>query len=345
VQADLRVTVVICTWNRASLLSETLERMTRLIVPPGVSWDLLIVNNNSTDETEAVATSFERRLPLRAVFEPVPGLSHARNTALRIATGDYILWTDDDVLVSEGWLMGFVEAIRAQPSASVFGGPIDIAFLTEPDPLLMDVFPMLAEGFGRLDETVHRQVRMVNGANMGFNRVAVGGYVFDRNLGRAPGSPRGGEETDFIRRIQAAGGTLVWCPDMRVTHVVDPRRMTIRYLSLFVRTAAELDARTNGVPSGPRLFGFPRWLLRQWVEAGVKAVFYQVRGRRRDALLWRRRYSELGGLMDACRSSDRTAQQRDSAVYRSVDSATAPISEPRSPNANSVTPAATASHE
>ena len=116
--ADLRVTVAICTWNRSRLLQQTLERMTHLVVPPGLWWELLVINNNSTDDTDQVVASFEQRLPLRLAFEPVPGLSHARNAVLRLAAGSYILWTDDDVLVSEGWLAAFVEAVRAHPSAS-----------------------------------------------------------------------------------------------------------------------------------------------------------------------------------------------------------------------------------
>ena len=153
---DIRVTVAICTWNRAELLELALERMARLVVPPDTWWELVVVNNNSTDNTDKVLERFERRLPLRRVFEPMPGLSNARNTALREAKGDYVLWTDDDVLVSEGWLGGFVESVRANPSASLYGGPIDAAFLVEPDAKLLAGFPILARGFCGLDEKLHR---------------------------------------------------------------------------------------------------------------------------------------------------------------------------------------------
>src|SRR5512134_131488 len=101
------LTVAICTWNRGELLRKTLEQMTELVVPPGVTWELLVVNNNSTDHTDAVAAGFRRRLPLRYLVEPTPGKSNACNLAVREARGDYILWTDDDVLVSPQWLAAY----------------------------------------------------------------------------------------------------------------------------------------------------------------------------------------------------------------------------------------------
>ena len=100
----MRVTIAICTWNRCDLLRQTLERMTGLMQPPGTEWELLVVNNNCTDGTDQVLSGFEGRLPLRRVFESRPGQSNARNAAVGAARGEFILWTDDDVLVDPNWL-------------------------------------------------------------------------------------------------------------------------------------------------------------------------------------------------------------------------------------------------
>src|SRR4051812_25844630 len=107
----LRFTVAICTWNRSALLAQALEQMTRLQVPAGVTWEVIVVNNNSSDVTDTVIASFEGRLPIRRVFEPAQGKSHALNRAVAESRGDYILWTDDDALVDEGWLAAYVLAI------------------------------------------------------------------------------------------------------------------------------------------------------------------------------------------------------------------------------------------
>ena len=98
----MKISVAICTWNRCQLLRDALQHMARLSIPVGVEWELLIVNNNSTDATDEVARSFAGQLPVRLLFEAKPGKSNALNTAIRQSKGDYILWTDDDTRVDEG---------------------------------------------------------------------------------------------------------------------------------------------------------------------------------------------------------------------------------------------------
>jgi glucosyl-dolichyl phosphate glucuronosyltransferase len=128
------VTVAICTWNRDHLLRQTLEEMTRLAVPAGLVWELLVVNNNCTDDTDGVIAAFAKRLPIRRLFESQPGLSHARNRAIAEAAGDYVVWTDDDVLVSPEWLAAYARAFARRPDAAVFGGPVAPWFPTTPPP-------------------------------------------------------------------------------------------------------------------------------------------------------------------------------------------------------------------
>src|SRR5213593_3681732 len=117
------LTVAICTWNRWRLLHQALEQMTKLVIPHDVEWELLVVNNNCTDATDRVIEEFASRLPLRRLFEPKPGLSNARNAAVREARGEYILWTDDDTQVDEHWVATYVRAFQQWPNAAFFGGP------------------------------------------------------------------------------------------------------------------------------------------------------------------------------------------------------------------------------
>lgn len=115
------VSIAIWTWNRAKLLDQTLAAMRNLVGPPGVTWELLVVNNNCTDETDSVLVQDAARLPLQRLFEPTPGRSHARNTAVAHAQGDLMLWTDDDVPVDPQWLAAYVEAAKKVPDAAFFG--------------------------------------------------------------------------------------------------------------------------------------------------------------------------------------------------------------------------------
>ena len=128
------LTIAICTWNRARLLDQTLTRMRDLRVPSGVNWELVVVNNNCTDDTDAVIARHAKHLPLRRLFESSPGKSFALNRAASEARGDFVVWTDDDVLVAPGWLAEYAAAMRRWPTASFFGGPSEPWFDASPPP-------------------------------------------------------------------------------------------------------------------------------------------------------------------------------------------------------------------
>src|SRR5437879_759573 len=123
-RAPLTLTIAICTWNRAALLTQTLKRLQELITPEGVEWTVLVVNNASTDDTATLLESFAPPYSFRSVFESTPGLSAARNRALAENRSDFILFTDDDVLVDQNWLIQFIAAHRRHPDGAAFGGPI-----------------------------------------------------------------------------------------------------------------------------------------------------------------------------------------------------------------------------
>ena len=116
----MKITVAICTWNRSALLDQTLTRMGDLRIPAGVEWELLIVNNNCTDETDAVIEKHRsaRVLPVRRLFESKQGQVHARNHAVSEARGELLIWTDDDVLVPPGWIESYLTTAKMVPSAA-----------------------------------------------------------------------------------------------------------------------------------------------------------------------------------------------------------------------------------
>lgn len=118
------VTVAICTFDRAESLRRTLDSLAAMRVASDLTWELIVVNNNSTDHTDKVVEGYRDRLPLRCEFEPRAGHSNARNCAIAVARGEYIVWTDDDVIVDAGWLAAYADAFRRWPGAVVFGGRI-----------------------------------------------------------------------------------------------------------------------------------------------------------------------------------------------------------------------------
>jgi glucosyl-dolichyl phosphate glucuronosyltransferase len=266
----MKVTVAICTWNRAKLLDQTLTAMHNLHIPHGIEWDLLIVNNNCTDETDNVIRKHAHVLPITRLFEPKSGQSNARNCAIAHAQCDWIVWTDDDVLVDPDWLFAFSETATRYPDAVAIGGRIMPWFPCEPDPDLMVGFPALRNGYCGLDLGPDECPLTVNqtfyGANMAFNSAKVKGLRFDPRLGHNDQFQGGGDDLAFYKSALTRGALALWSPRMVVRHYVGPERMTLAYLRNLLTDGAERVIRMEGIPAGPRLFGVPRWLLRRYLE-------------------------------------------------------------------------------
>lgn len=270
-----RVTVAVCTWNRSASLARTLEGMTRLSRPEGVEWELLVVDNNSTDDTRAVVSSFETRLPLRSAFEPEPGLSNARNRAVREARGEYIVWTDDDVTVSEGWLAAYLGAFGRWPDAAVFGGPIVPRFEGGgPPQWLRRGLPWIGSAYGVRDlgdlpvRLSRNDDRLPYGANYAVRTREQRRHPYDPDLGRAPGSTwTGGEEIQVVAAILAEGAEGWWVPEAAVRHRVPRSDQTVGHLRRYYVAQGRAAVRLDPPPAGKRLLGRPRWLWRQALTA------------------------------------------------------------------------------
>jgi glycosyltransferase involved in cell wall biosynthesis len=130
--ANLGITVAVCSWNRSKSLRNTLLSLQPLTIPPAINWEVRIVDNNWTDDTDDVFEQFANRLPIRLLHEKQQGLSNARNCAIAAANGDYILWTDDDVIVDPNWLIAYTNAALTWPKAALFGGPIKLRLEENP---------------------------------------------------------------------------------------------------------------------------------------------------------------------------------------------------------------------
>ena len=107
-----RPTVLLATRNRASTLEAVLSTYCCLVSPPG-GWDIVVVDNGSSDRTTEVVRSFRDRLPITYAFEGKPGKNAALNTGLAHVTGDVIVFTDDDIFPQADWLVRMCEAVAA----------------------------------------------------------------------------------------------------------------------------------------------------------------------------------------------------------------------------------------
>ena len=233
----IQATLLIATYNRAELLDETLTSIRALRVRTGRQWDVIVVDNNSTDGTRAVVERQARDfpVPLRYLFEGHQGRSSALNTGIAAASGDVIAMTDDDVRVETGWLEAACVALE-DPSIAYAGGPVSPIW-GAPPPVWLDLTrgdlwgTIAIQNHGDAPFFYEEARKVPLGANMAARRslfVTIGGFRAD--LGRSSGRIVMGQEVpELLMRARAAGLRGVYLPAMRVHHHIPAQRLTRAY--------------------------------------------------------------------------------------------------------------------
>lgn len=323
-----KISVVICTYNRAAQLRDTLAAVDALDAPD-FDVEVLIVDNNSDDET--AATVFEAaaraRLPLRYVRETRQGKSFALNRALAAATGDVLALTDDDVWPNRDWLVRIAAAFRSHPIAFAFGKVLprweDARRARLLEHLAQDVWgPLALVDYGDREIAYEPDVpglRLPIGANLAMRRdvvVEIGGWRTD--LGKVDNSLVSGEDHEIFCRLRERGCFRgLYDPANRVRHFVPSSRTSRRYFWRWFywngRTAARMaDALFQPLDLGrvPLVAGVPRFLYRQTAEQAARWVAAAARGRRREAFVRELRTIYYAGLIAQCWSWWRTIGRR-----------------------------------
>lgn len=253
------ISVAICTYNRASSLATTLGSLTRLADVAALDWELLVIDNNSTDDTSSIVDSYASALPLRYFFESVQGLSAARNRAIREYRGEILLFTDDDVTVDSKWLFAHSAACRSYPLAGYYGGRIVPSYpngrprwLTDEGEKLSLIDGLLVRF--HLGETVRPFAPddpTPFGANFALRRSLIDRVgEFRRDLGVTGSVPGRGEEADYLDRAIAIGATGVYVGSAIVNHATDRSRLTLPYLYQYGRQKGIAARRTGSGQSG-----------------------------------------------------------------------------------------------
>ena len=216
----MKVSIIICTSNRASDLQETLAVMDKVLVPEGIQCELVVVDNASTDNTRVVIESTKlSRMPVRYIYEAKRGKGNAYNAGMAQATGDIFLWTDDDVRPPHHWIEGMCRPILSGEADAVAGGVKMAPHLERPWMTMMHR-SWLAET-ARLDaESPDDMV----GANMAFSREVLSKVpAFDTELG--PGALGFADDTLFSYQLKLAGYKIASALDVVVEHHFDESRL------------------------------------------------------------------------------------------------------------------------
>jgi glycosyltransferase involved in cell wall biosynthesis len=219
-------------------LARTLESISQAAQGIAEAWELIVVDNGSADPTPEVVASFKDRLPVRLVKESRAGLSMARNAGVAASRGDYILWTDDDVVVDVNWLRAWFAAFHERPDDAVFGGRTEPLYEEPRQAWFIENQAHLGSLLAIRDEPGWVSVttdRIPYGLNYAVRGVEQRLHPYDSELGVAPGRRRGGEEVAVLRKILAEGGRGSWVWDATVRHVISAERQSEGYIRTFYR--------------------------------------------------------------------------------------------------------------
>jgi glycosyltransferase involved in cell wall biosynthesis len=209
------VSVLICTRNRAQALGKSLDAVARAVAAaPGLPAELVLVNNGSTDDTQAVAEAWAREqgFPVTLVTELRPGLARARNAGLARARHEIVAMTDDDCELHADYLVQVARLFARDPTPRIVGGRVElgdpedlpITIKTDPEP--------------RRYASGTRPGGFLLGANLVLHRAVVDALgPFDERFG-AGAKFIAAEDTDYVLRADLAGFVVEYVPSFVVDH-------------------------------------------------------------------------------------------------------------------------------
>jgi glycosyltransferase involved in cell wall biosynthesis len=231
----MKISAIVCTYNRCESLAKALDSLAASIVPEPVEWEVLIVDNNSHDQTRGVIEEYCRRFPgrFRYILELQQGKSYALNTGIREARGEILAFTDDDVTVEPDWLQNLTaDLYNAQWGGS--GGRILPERTVSPPPWLALEGPLSQLGalcaYCDPGDAPGDLKRPPYGANMAVRRVMFDRYgCFRLDLGPRADSKITFEDIEFGGRLMAGGERLRYVPAAVVYHEINENRLRKDY--------------------------------------------------------------------------------------------------------------------
>jgi glycosyltransferase involved in cell wall biosynthesis len=289
--------VIVCTYNRAGNLPRCLGALARQQGVEAIAWEVVVVDNNSTDGTRTEVERLARELPItiRYAHEPQQGLNYARNTGIRVSSGTYFSYVDDDIEVNPRWLASLYRCFVAHDADAV-GGRIHLdPNITLPKWIRDDETKGFLgfQDYGDEPFAMDGRKRYPYGGNMAFHRRVVERIgTFNPLLGRkGAGRKRSelfkGAETDYFHRLADSGPVCIrYEPAAIVYHQVQPFQLQKKYFRTIHSNAGFQRAYYDATEFPHTILGVPRYLypmlvsnvveyLKQLLSSGPDVAFRQ----------------------------------------------------------------------
>lgn len=309
------ISVIICTRNRCESLKETLKSLLRQEHAGHCAYEVIVIDNKSTDRTKEVVDEFVSKFNghLRYVFESSTGLSFARNKGIREAGGTIVAFTDDDCIVDPRWIHAIHTCAR-ETNFDAMGGKILPVYPPETPRWIKanaDLLcgPIVFHDYGDETKLYRKPMLEMVGANMALRRTIFDDCgLFRTDLGAGRGTM--GEDTEFFKRLAQKTNKIYYCGSAVVRHPVDLRRLKLRSIARWnmalarYRFIVDENARIDGNLAA--CFGVPRYLIREAAETALSLPL-RIFNRREFLKAWIKLSLKLGTISEI-RERSRCAQ-------------------------------------
>ena len=246
------LSIIICTYNRERYIYNVLKSIAENNFPFD-KYEIVLINNNSTDKTEPECNRFQNDFPqvnYHYFIETNQGLSHARNRGICEAKGNILIYVDDDALVNKEYLNAYYELFAHEKEVYAAGGPIIPKYETE-EPKWFSYFTKeLITGYLYMGNKIKKFSRRYPGGGNAAYRKEVFEKIglFNVELGRKGDNLAGSEEKDIFDKMTALGMQFLYIPNAVLYHIIPETKLTNDYFNRLTRTIGQSErVRTYGI--------------------------------------------------------------------------------------------------
>lgn len=299
------ISVIITTYNRSENLKDVFESLLKQDVTPFLKYEIIIVDNNSTDGTRELINCYMKSFPytLRYIFEPTQGKSIALNSGIGQSNGEVIVFTDDDVVVDKDWLNRIMVCFTTYQCDALGGRTLPLYNSLVPGWVRQckDILsgPIPCYDYGEAVMPYMSNMRSFIGANMAIKRsvlVEIGDFRVDLGPGKCT---VGMEDVEYFKRLKNAGKKLYYCGNAIVYHKIDKKRFSFKYLSswniAYGRYSVTIEYKNN--IKAVAYWGIPRYLFRAGLNE-LLMIVVNISNKIKLVAHWNRLFFYIGMIIE-----------------------------------------------
>lgn len=274
------LSVIVCTYNRDLYIEESILSLLQQ-EDSGGSIEIIIVNNNSTDQTHEICMRILAENPTALIqyfIEEEQGLSAARNRGIALARGEVLAFIDDDAMAFPDFAKQLIFDYQQHPEMAASGGRIYPRFESKsPNWMSRFLIPLMSVIDKGEEVKPFSGTAYPIGANMAFRRTIIEQIgLFDTSLGRSGKNLQGGEEKDIFNRIKHLNKSILYLPMVRVNHVIPDARLNASYIQkMGIGIGSSERIRTKNIGNNEYTIALLKELMK-WVASCLLFLWYTL---------------------------------------------------------------------